>query len=89
MSGSSPTRQSVLSLLNPTDKTRANYIRGRAVTPSLVERGARNDLSKITLRPLGLGRDFHCVGEDIDTAQHALAGVGGKANLYGHRAQAR
>jgi hypothetical protein len=51
--------------LNPTDKTRANYIRGRAVTtprsmrsrasPSLVERGARYDLSKVTLRPLGLG----------------------------------
>jgi hypothetical protein len=55
----------------------------------LVERGARYDLSKITLRPLGLERDFHRIGEDIDAAQHALAGVDGKANLSGHRTQAR
>ena len=32
---------------------------------------------------LGPERDPHRVGEDVDAAQHALAGVGGKANFFG------
>jgi hypothetical protein len=45
------------------------------VTPSLVMRGAPKDLSMTTLRPFGPERDLHGVGEDVDAAQHALAGV--------------
>ncbi|ESW83834.1 hypothetical protein X770_24915 [Mesorhizobium sp. LSJC269B00] len=76
------------------------------VTPSLVMRGAPNDLSMTTLRPLGDGdavlgdarcaerlvdddvaafgaeRDLHCVGEDVDAAQHALAGVAGEFYVF-------
>ena len=32
---------------------------------------------------LGPERDLHRVGEDVDAAQHAIAGVGGKANFFG------
>jgi hypothetical protein len=46
------------------------------VTPSLVMRGAPNDLSMTTLRPFGPERHLDGVGEDVDAAQHALAGVG-------------
>jgi len=48
------------------------------VTPSLVERGAPYDVSA-----LGPERDSHRVGEDVDAAQHALAGVARKANFFG------
>jgi hypothetical protein len=32
---------------------------------------------------LGAERDLHRVGEDVDAAQHALAGVGGEFYVFG------
>ena len=32
---------------------------------------------------LGAERDLHGVGEDVDAAQHALAGIGGKVDVFG------
>jgi hypothetical protein len=46
------------------------------VTPSLVMRGAPNDLSMTTLRPFGTERHLHRVREDFDAAQHAVTGIG-------------
>jgi hypothetical protein len=42
------------------------------VTPSLLMRGAPNDLSRTTLRPLA-ERHSHRVGENVDAAQHLVA----------------
>ena len=53
------------------------------VTPSLVMRGAPNDLSRMTLRPLGPSVTSDGVGEDVDAAQHLLARVGGKTYVFG------
>ena len=53
------------------------------VTPSLVVRGAPNDLSRIDVAALGPERDLHGVGENVDAAQHALAGIGGEFDVFG------
>ena len=53
------------------------------VTPSLVVRGAPNDFSSTTLRPLGPERDLDGVGENVDAAQHALASVAGEFDVFG------
>ncbi len=53
------------------------------VTPSLVMRGAPNDLSMMTLRPFGPERHSNGVGEDIDAAQHLFARVGRKTYVFG------
>ena len=53
------------------------------VTPSLVVRGAPNDFSMHDVAALGAERDLDGVGEDIDAAQHALAGIGGKFDVFG------
>jgi hypothetical protein len=50
------------------------------VTPSLVMRGAPNDLSMTTA--LGAEGDLHRVGEDVDAAQHALTGVAGEFYVF-------
>src|SRR6478736_2407107 len=47
------------------------------VTPSLVMRGAPNDFSSTTLRPLA-ERHLDRIGQDVDAAEHALAGILGK-----------
>ena len=46
------------------------------VTPSLVMRGAPKLLSMHDVAALGAERHLHRVGEDVDAAQHAVAGVG-------------
>ena len=37
----------------------------------------------MTLRPLGPSVTLHGVGEDVDAAQHAVAGIAGKTNFFG------
>ena len=45
------------------------------VTPSLVTVGPPNDLSMITLRPVGPMRDGHGVGQLFHALEHLGAGV--------------
>ena len=45
------------------------------VTPSLVTRGAPKDLLEHDVAALGAERHLDRVGEDVDAAQHPLAGV--------------
>src|SRR5262249_16194276 len=52
-----------------------------AVTPSLVMRGAPNDLPSRTLRPLG--PSVTRVGENIYAAQHAVASVDREFDFLG------
>ena len=61
----------------------ASSISLATVTPSLVIRGAPKLLSRTTLRPFGPERDLHRVGEDVDAAQHALAGIAAEPNVFG------
>ena len=61
----------------------ASSISLATVTPSLVIRGAPKLLSSTTLRPFGTERDLHRVGQDIDAAQHAGAGVTAESNVLG------
>jgi hypothetical protein len=52
------------------------------VTPSLVMRGAPNDLSSTTLRPFGTERDLDGIGENVDAAQHAVAGIDAEFDFF-------
>ena len=36
-----------------------------------------------TLRPFGPKRNFHRIVENLDAAQNAVAGVGGKTDVFG------
>ena len=53
----------------------ASSISFATVTPSLVMRGAPNDLSSTTQRPFGPSVTFTAFGQDVDAAQHAIARV--------------
>jgi len=53
------------------------------VTPSLVMRGAPNDLSSTTLRPFGPSVTSHRVVENFDAAQHAVAGIDAEFDFFG------
>ena len=53
------------------------------VTPSLVMRGAPKHLSSTTLRPLGPSVTLTAVGQNIDAAHHARAGVAAKTDFLG------
>ena len=53
------------------------------VTPSLVMRGRTEALFDDDVAALGAERHLHRVGENIDAAQHAIAGVSGKFNVFG------
>ena len=53
------------------------------VTPSLVVRGAPKRLLDDDVAALGTERHLHGVGEDVDAAQHALAGIGGEFDVFG------
>ena len=53
------------------------------VTPSLVMRGRAEALLDDDVAALGAERHLHRVGENIDAAQHAIARVSGKFNVFG------
>ena len=53
------------------------------VTPSLVMRGRAEGLVEHDVAALGAERHFHGVGENVDAAQHAVAGVGGESYVFG------
>ncbi len=61
----------------------ASSISLATVTPSLVMRGAPNDLLDDDVAALGAERDLHRIGEDLDAAQHRVARVGGKTDFFG------
>ena len=58
------------------------------VTPSLVMRGAPNDFSMTTLRPLGPSVTLNGIVEDFDAAQHTVARVGGELDVFGSHVRA-
>ena len=60
----------------------ASSISLATVTPSLVMRGAPNDLSSTTQRPLGPSVTFTAFGQNVDAAQHALARVGAEFHVF-------
>ena len=53
------------------------------VTPSLVVRGAPKRLLEHDVAALGAQRHLDGVGENVDAAQHALAGFAGEFDVFG------
>jgi hypothetical protein len=59
------------------------------VTPSLVMRGRAERLVEHDVAALGAERHLDRVGEDVDAAQHAVAGVAAEFDFFGcHRSAA-
>ena len=52
------------------------------VTPSLVMRGAPKDLVDHHVAAFGAQGDFHGISQDVHAAQHAVAGIGIKTDVF-------